>query len=164
MFRAMRRVKQQLSRETAMEILQKNTSGTLALLGDEDYPYAVPLSYVYSDGKLYFHSASTGHKIDAVAHHEKASFCVIDQDLIVPEKYTTLFRSVIAFGRAGLVENAEEKRQAITALAMKYAPDFPDGIGPEVAASLDHMAIVEMTVEHLTGKEAKALAAQRGSL
>lgn len=164
MFREMRRSRQQLSREAAEEILSRNTCGTLAVSGDDGYPYAVPLSYLYFGGKIYFHCAKTGHKIDAIRGCDKVSFCVIDQDLVMPEQYTTYYRSVIAFGRAGLVENAEEKRQAITALAMKYAPDFPDGIGPEVAASLDHMAIVEMTVEHLTGKEAKALAAQRGSL
>ena len=95
MFREMRRFKQLLPQETAIEILNRNTSGTLALIGDNDYPYAVPISYVYIDGKLYFHSAKSGHKIDAIIKHEKASFCVIDQDHIVPEKYTTYFRSVI---------------------------------------------------------------------
>ena len=121
MFRTMRRAKQQLSREAAVEILAKNTGGTLALLGDEDYPYAVPMSYVYFDGKLYFHSADTGHKIDAVARHEKASFCVIDQDRVVPEKYTTHYRSVIAFGRARLVEDAAEKRAIAIALVVAGA-------------------------------------------
>ena len=107
MFREMRRFKQLLPQETAIEILNRNTSGTLALIGDNDYPYAVPISYVYIDGKLYFHSAKSGHKIDAIIKHEKASFCVIDQDHIVPEKYTTYFRSVIAFGKVHLVEEYE---------------------------------------------------------
>ena len=74
----------------------------LALLGDNDYPYAVPISYVYDDGKVYFHSAKSGHKIDAIQRTAKASFCVIDEDLVVPEEYTTYFRSVIAFGRIRL--------------------------------------------------------------
>ena len=77
MFREMRRFKQLLPQETAIEILNRNTSGTLALIGDNDYPYAVPISYVYIDGKLYFHSAKSGHKIDAIIKHEKASFCVM---------------------------------------------------------------------------------------
>ena len=75
MFREMRRFKQLLPQETAIEILNRNTSGTLALIGDNDYPYAVPISYVYIDGKLYFHSAKSGHKIDAIIKHEKASYC-----------------------------------------------------------------------------------------
>ena len=97
-FREMRRKKQELSRQEIADILHKGTSGVLALLGDNDYPYAVPISYVYDDGKIYFHSAKSGHKIDAIQRTEKASFCVIDKDLVVPEEYTTYFRSVIAFG------------------------------------------------------------------
>jgi len=74
-FRAMRRLRQQLSEEESISILQKSTAGTLALLGDNDYPYAVPISYVYADGRLYFHSALNGHKVDAIRKCDKASFC-----------------------------------------------------------------------------------------
>lgn len=154
MFRGMRRFRQLLPQETAVEILNRNTSGILALSGDDDYPYAVPMSYVYADGKLYFHSAKTGHKIDAIKRSEKASFCVIDQDQIVPEKYTTFYRSVIAFGRARLVEEPEEIRRVATMLAVKYSADFKDGIAKEIDASIKHITIVEMAVDHMTAKEA----------
>lgn len=161
MFRNMRRSRQALPRETAVEILMRNTSGTLALLGDEDYPYAVPISYVYADGKLYFHSAITGHKIDAVKKHEKASFCIIDQDQVVPEKYTTHYRSLIAFGKIRLVENPEDMARIMTSLAMKYSAAFKEGIPKEVRSSIGHMAILEMTIEHMTAKEAVGLMNQR---
>ena len=128
MFREIRRKKQLLPEETVVEMLQRNTSGTLALLGDDDYPYAVPLSFIYLNGKLYFHSAKNGHKIDAVRNYEKASFCVIDCDQIVPEKFTTHYRSVIAFGKVRLIEEVEEMRSIATALAMKYSGDFADQI------------------------------------
>ena len=154
MFREMRRWKQQLPQETAVEILNRNTSGILALSGDDDYPYAVPLSYVYTDGKLYCHCAKSGHKIDAIKRSEKVSFCVIDQDQIVPEKYTTFYRSVIAFGRARLVEELEEIRRIATMLATKYSADFQDGIPKEIDSSIKHMAIIEMVIDHMTGKEA----------
>ncbi len=108
-FRDMRRKRQQLSVEESIGILQKATSGTLALLGDNGYPYAVPISYVYSEGKLYFHSALTGHKVDAIKSHDKASFCVIDNDDVKPHEYTTYFRSVIAFGRIHIIEDEVEK-------------------------------------------------------
>ncbi len=73
-FREMRRKRQQLTKERCIEILKNATSGTLALLGDNGYPYAVPISFVYSNGKLFFHSALSGHKIDAIRNHDKASF------------------------------------------------------------------------------------------
>ena len=87
-FREMRRKRQQLSEEESIGILQNATAGTLALLGDNDYPYAVPISYVYHERKLYFHSALAGHKVDAIRKCDKASFCVIDKDDVQPEKYT----------------------------------------------------------------------------
>ena len=154
MFRGMRRSKQQLPQETAVEILNRNTSGVLALYGDDGYPYAVPMSYVYADGKLYFHSAKTGHKIDAIRSNEKVSFCVVDQDLVVPEKYTTFFRSVIVFGRVGFVEDPGEMARIATMLAMKYAAEYKDGIPKEIHASIQNMAILELTIDHITGKEA----------
>ena len=154
MFRGMRRCKQLLSNEAAVEILERNTGGTLALLGDEGYPYAVPLSYVYADGKIYFHSAKAGHKIDAIKNCEKASFCVIDQDQIVPEKYTTYFRSVIAFGKMRLVEGEEEMRRIATVLAMKYSAEFAEGIPAEIDDCIKSMAILELSIDHMTAKEA----------
>jgi nitroimidazol reductase NimA-like FMN-containing flavoprotein (pyridoxamine 5'-phosphate oxidase superfamily) len=161
MFREMRRFKQLLPQETAVEILNRNTGGTLALLGDEDYPYAVPISYVYVDGKLYFHSAKTGHKIDAIKKHAKASFTVIDKDQIVPEKYTTYFRSVIAFGKVRLVEDMDEMREIATKLAMKYSPGFEEGIPAEIDSSIKNMAIIELEIEHMTAKEAIELVKMR---
>ena len=104
MFRPMRRFKQALSPEECRAVLERGTSGVLALSGDGGWPYAVPLSYVYADGKIYFHSAKSGHKVDAIRSCPRASFCVIDQDHIVPEEYTTYFRSVIAFGTVRILE------------------------------------------------------------
>jgi nitroimidazol reductase NimA-like FMN-containing flavoprotein (pyridoxamine 5'-phosphate oxidase superfamily) len=77
MFRQMRRKRQELSETEAIAMLESCTSGVLAVHGDDDYPYAVPLSFAYEDGKLFFHCATVGHKLDAVKRDEKASFCVI---------------------------------------------------------------------------------------
>ena len=162
-FREMRRKKQTLSQQEIANILHKGTSGVLALLGDNDYPYAVPISYVYDDGKIYFHSAKSGHKIDAIQKTAKASFCVIDKDLIVPAKYTTYFRSVIAFGQIRVIEDDREKRAAIEKLAIKYAPE-------DTAANRDNtinrewkpLCMLEMTIEHITGKEAIELVKENG--
>ena len=126
MFQSMRRFKQELNKEEIEEILQRNTAGTLALLGDDGYPYSVPISYVYQNGVLYFHSAKTGHKIDAIRNCNKASFSVIDQDVIIKERFTTHFRSVLAFGRISILEDPEEIDTCMRAIGTKYGNGDPD--------------------------------------
>ena len=155
MFREMRRKSQQLTEDECIEILMKNTSGVLAVLGDNGYPYAVPLSYIYDSGSLYFHCAKSGHKLDAIKNCDKVSFCVIDQDLVVPEKYTTYFRSVIIFGRASVVDQEDEIRSAIGKLAMKYNPgDSKDNRDSVIEKEYKAMCMVKIQIEHMTGKEA----------
>ena len=162
MFREMRRKKQVLPQAEAEAVLRKGTSGVLSLAGDDGYPYGVPISYVYADGKLYFHSATSGHKLDAVRRNPKASFCVIDQDEIVPEEYTSYFRSVIAFGQIRILEDEQEKWAAIEKLALKYAPDS-SAADREAAIRREWkpLCMLEMTVEHMTGKEAIELVRKR---
>lgn len=160
-FRPMRRSRQLLPDAEAIEMLQRGTHGTLAVLGDDGYPYAVPLSYVYADGKLYFHGARSGHKLDAIAACDKVSFCVVDRDEIVPEEYTTYFRSVICFGRARLVTDSDAVRRAVDLLAARYRP----GCDEERAAAIDRefatLGVIEMSIEHMTGKEAIELVRAR---
>ena len=153
-FRSMRRKRQQLSEEKSIGILQKSTAGTLALLGDNGYPYAVPISYVYADGKLYFHSALSGHKIDAIRNCDKASFCVIDQDEVHPEKYTTYFRSVIAFGRIHIIEDEQEKLATARLLGDRYNPNQEEALQKEIEKGLSRMVMIRFDIEHLTGKQA----------
>lgn len=158
MFREMRRKLQLLDEKESIAILEKGTAGVLALSGDQGYPYAVPISYVYSDLKIYFHSAVSGHKIDAIKNSDKASFCVIDQDCIVPEEYTTYYKSVIAFGKIRILEDETEKRDAIERLAKKYYPaDTWQGRTDTINEAWSRMYLLELTIEHLTGKAAKEL-------
>ncbi len=155
MFRPMRRGKQLLPPEESIQILEQGTSGVLAVAGDAGYPYAVPLSYVYMDGKLYFHCAKSGHKLDAIRRNSKASFCVIGQDAVVPLAYTTYFRSVIAFGQIRIVEDPACVQRAIQQLACKYAPaDSPEHRQQAIDRELAALCILEMEIEHITGKEA----------
>lgn len=156
MFREMRRSKQELPADEALRLLEAGSSGVLALLGDGGWPYAVPLSYAYAAGKLYFHCARAGHKLDAVRSEPRASFCVVAQDLVVPEKYTTHYRSVIAFGRVRILEDGDEKRRGIELLAERFAPDDSAGHRRRVVDSeWDNFCVLEFDIEHITGKEAK---------
>ena len=155
MFREMRRSKQVLAEDEVIAILEKGKSGVLALLGDDDYPYAVPISYVYCDSKIYFHGAKNGHKIDAIRKCFKASFCVIDQDQIIPEEYTTYFRSIIAFGKIRIMQDESEIRKAIMALALKYnQTDNPQGREAAINRDWKPLCMIEFDIEHITGKEA----------
>ena len=157
----MRRKRQQLSEEESIGILQKATAGILALLGDKGYPYAVPISYVYANGKLYFHSSLSGHKVDAIRNCDKASFCVIDKDDVQPEKYTTFFRSVIAFGRIHIIEDETEKLAMARMLGNRYNPNNDESLQKEIENGLSRMLMIRFDIEHLTGKEAIELVRQK---
>lgn len=163
MFREMRRNNQILSLVENRVVLDRGTAGVLAVSGDDNYPYAVPISYVYSGDKIFFHCAKTGHKIDAIARNNKVSFCVIDQDIVMQEEYTTRYRSVIVFGRARILENDAEKRSAIEILAAKYSPDFEDARLMEIERHFDRFCMIELQIEHMTGKEAIELIREKKS-
>ena len=163
MFQTMRRKRQELSREDTAAILERRTSGVLALAEEGGFPYAVPLSYVYTGDKLYFHCAKSGHKLELIRQNPKASFCVVDQDQIVPEEYTTYFRSAIVFGELRVMEDGPEKRAAIEALAAKYDPEGPaDGRQKEIDREWGALCVLEMKIIHMTGKEAIELVRARG--
>ncbi len=153
MFREMRRSKQLLSAENTEAVMRRCTNGILACMGDEGYPYAVPLSYVYHNGKIYFHTAKEGHKIDAIISNPKVSFTVVDEDKIISEEYTTYFRSVIVFGKARITENGEHL-EAFAALIEKYSADQPIEDKHKKASECAQAYIVAIDIEHMTGKEA----------
>ncbi|MCI8512747.1 MAG: pyridoxamine 5'-phosphate oxidase family protein [Lachnospiraceae bacterium] len=155
LFREMRRKRQALSMEETASVLYRGTSGVLAVSGDRGYPYAVPISYVYDGFRLYFHCAKAGHKLDAIRREAKASFCVVDQDQIVPEKFTTFFRSAIVFGRIHIVEDEARKREAIEKLAVKYAPESStEDRKMEIDREWLPLCVLEMEIEHMSGKQA----------
>ena len=163
MFREMRRKNQALSMEESAAVLTRGTSGVLALSGDNGYPYAVPISYVYDGARIYFHCAKAGYKLDAIKRDNKASFCVIDKDEVIPEEYTTNFRSVIVFGTIRAIQDEQEKREAIEKLALKYAPeDTAVRRKSAIDREWEPLCMLEMTIEHLTGKEAIELVRAKG--
>ena len=162
MFRPMRRKRQELTKEMTEDILHRNTAGVLALAGDEEFPYAVPISYVYDGEHIYFHSAAEGHKIDAIQKNPNASFAVIDQDEVIPEKYTTAYRSVVVFGSIRIIEDEGEKRSAVRKLAVKYAPDNTEQQhAAEIDGAWKRFCMLEMSIAHMTGKVGSALVAKK---
>jgi nitroimidazol reductase NimA-like FMN-containing flavoprotein (pyridoxamine 5'-phosphate oxidase superfamily) len=150
----MRRKKQLLSEAQTIEILETCTSGVLAVSGDDDYPYAVPLSYAYKDGKLYFHFAVAGHKLDGILKNNKVSFCVIQTDQVIQNTFTTHFSSAIVFGRARILTEDSEKKFALECLAEKYSPNYLAEGQTEIKREWNRVCAAELKIEHMTGKAA----------
>ena len=162
MFREIRRFKQALEKEECEKILREASSGILAVHGDEGYPYTVPMSYFYEDGKIYFHSAKSGHKIDAIRANSKVSFCVVTVDEPQPEKFSGDFRSVVAFGKARIIEDDAEKWKIKEIITKKYAPNaLQNAVDAKIDVRFKAVSIIVMDVEHLSGKESMDLVKMR---
>lgn len=159
MERKMRRIRQLLPEEECIGILENGKVAVWAVAGDDNYPYAVPINYVYSDGHIYIHCAKQGHKLDAIRRNPKCSICIIDKDDVVQNEFTSYFRSVIAFGLAGIIEEEYKIIEALRLLCGKYCP----GIDPddEIQKFLRNVCIVCIKLTEVTGKEAIELVRMR---
>ncbi|MBQ3010580.1 MAG: pyridoxamine 5'-phosphate oxidase family protein [Oscillospiraceae bacterium] len=153
MFREVVRKKQELSEADCIAILKHEVRGVLAVLGDDEYPYAVPTNYWYNkeDGKLYFHSGKSGHKIDAIKRHDKVSFCVYDSGTHKEGDWALTFKSVIVFGRIELVEDYDFAMDIARRLSLKFTFDT-DYIEHEVANYGAGTLVFALVPEHITGK------------
>lgn len=152
-FRQMRRSKQQLSREECVRILEEQKRGVLSLLGDGGYPYGIPMDHWYcrDDGKLYFHCAREGHKLDAVAGCDKAGYCVLDEGFRREGEWALNFRSVVVFGRVRVVEDEDKKREICTALVRRFTDD-EEYLQKELRSAFSRVCCLEFSIEHMTGK------------
>ena len=153
MFRPMRRYKQQISREDCIRILKEEPRGVLSMIGDDGYPYGIPLNHWYceEDGKLYFHGAKTGHKIDAITACDKVSYCVYDRGWRKEGDWALNINSVVVFGRIRLVTDTEKAREIATGICRKFTDD-EDYIQKELKSALSRVQCLELTPEHMTGK------------
>ena len=148
MFKNMRRKERQSTEECAVAILEKCEYGVLATVSQDGYPYGVPLSYIYKDAGIYFHSAVVGHKLDNIAANRNVSFCVVGEKQSLPEKFTTSYESVVVFGQASQVTGEEKK----AALLAKYSPAYLEKGKAYIENSEDKTTVIKITIEHMTGK------------
>ena len=153
MFREMVRKKQQLPEAECIEILKREKRGVLSLLGDDDYPYGIPLNHYYNeaDGRLYFHSGKKGHKIDALRRHEKASFCVYDEGFRRDGEWALNIRSVIVFGRIEIISDTKTVYEISRQLSRKFTQDGKY-IEDEIRKSGPGTLMFALVPEHMTGK------------
>ncbi len=158
-FRPLRRSGQALSREECEEILASQPTGILAVTGDGGYPYTVPVNHIYSGGRIFFHCATQGHKIDAIRADSRVSFCVIAKDDVVPEKQTTAYISVIVFGRARIIEDDDELRRVALEIGRKFAAGYRAECEKETEDYIARgkLCCVEILPEHISGKAGREI-------
>ena len=156
MFREMLRKKQQLTQETCIEILKKEPRGVLSVLGDDGYPYGMPMNHYYceEDGNIYFHSGKNGHRVDALKHCDKASFCVYDGGFRREGEWALNVSSVIVFGRIELIEDQEKIYKIARLLSYKFTND-EEYIEHEIQKSGPGTMMFALVPEHMTGKLVK---------
>ena len=161
MFRELRRKIQLLSEQETLRVLEEGKTGIVGVLGDDGYPYTVPINYVSLEDKIYFHSAKKGHKVDAIAKEPKVSMTVVEKDDVVSREFTTYFRSIQLFGKAYVVEDEAERNVAFRALCEKFSGADLDRYEEIMSKEAAAAAIVRIDIEHITGKESMELVNQR---
>ena len=151
MFREMRRIKNQMSDEKAIDFLLKGQEGVLGTISsDNGYPYTVVVNYVFYNGKLYFHTAKTGHKVDNIINNNRVSFSVFGNVKVIEETFTTKYQSVTVFGKAKVIPS---NREVLFELIRKYSPNFLKEGRAYVEKEFAGPDLVEIEIEHITGKE-----------
>ncbi len=151
MFREMRRSEQALTYDEMIEVLKKETRGVLSVQGDDGYPYGVPIDHYYDEesGKLYFHGAKFGHRVDAIKRDPKVSYCVFGQEYQKEGDWAKYFKSVI--GKAELIEDYDETIYWSVKLCSKFACS-QEYIDEEVEIHGPKTLCFSIDIENMNGK------------
>jgi len=155
MFREIRRKDRLVSNEAGVELLKKSDYGVLSVLGDDDYPYGVPVNFAYKDNFIYIHCFLDGHKVDAIKKHPKVCMTVVGDSVVLKDQIATNYISAIAFGTAEIVAPPEvEKRKiAFDAILDKYIPGEEERTSKYVADNDKNTNAIIIKIEHLTCKQ-----------
>ena len=154
MFRPIRRIKREISLDAAKQLLITERRGVLAVNGDDGYPYAIPLNYIYdeADNRIYFHGAKAGHKIDSIRACDKVCFTVYGNETVKEEAWAPFMQSAVVFGRCHLIEDRDQSIELVKKLAMKYYPNEALA-DEEIEKSGNHFQMFEIEIEHMSGKQ-----------
>lgn len=150
----MRRFKQEVSREECLEILEKAPRGILSVLGENGYPYAIPMNFFLADGRIYFHCAMAGHKLDAVRADDRVCFTVLSEPVRNPGEWWNCFTSVVCFGRIAVVGDEARKDALLRRLGAKLFPAGYD-LETDMARNAPRALVLELTIDHMTGKKVR---------
>ena len=153
MFRELVRKNKQLSQEECIRLLTEEKRGVLSVLGDDDYPYGMPMNHFYNDedGKIYFHCGNVGHRLEALQKHDKVSFCVYDKGHREDGHWAYKVKSVIVFGRMEIIDDMDKIIDITTKLSYKFIQD-DEYIKGEIASSAHRTLLLQLNPEHICGK------------
>ncbi|MDP3386821.1 MAG: pyridoxamine 5'-phosphate oxidase family protein [Eubacteriales bacterium] len=154
MFRDLRRIDRKMDSPSVETILKDGDYGVMSCVGDHGYGYGVALNYVYYDNAIYFHSACDGHKLDAIENYNKVSFLVVGKSLVIPDELRTQYESVIAFGKASIVDG-QEKADALFRIGDKYSKGFEAIVKDEIEKLFSNTCVVKIQIDHKEGKSAE---------
>lgn len=156
MFRELVRKNRAISKEKCIALLKNEKRGVLSVVGDEDYPYAMPLNHFYNeeDGCIYFHTGKSGHRTDSLKKHNKVSFCVHDEGYRDEGDWALNISSVIVFGRMELCEDIDTISHITTLLSHKFTND-DEYIKNEIEHYASKTLLLKLNIEHMTGKKIK---------
>ena len=150
----MRRFKQEISKEECIEILSNEKRGVLSVIGDDGYPYGLPLNHYYDKDKncIYFHGAKEGHKVDAIKNNNKVSFCVFEKGVKRQDHWSYDVRSVIIFGKAQFIEDKDESIKISSNIWWRFNNDKKE-LEEEINHSASRVMCIKVDIEHMTGKK-----------
>ncbi len=152
MFKKIRLQDRAVNAEKAIEIITKGSYGVLSTIGEDGYPYGVPLNYTYFDDCICFHCAQEGHKLENLDFNNKVSFCVVTKSDVLSNEFDTDYESAIAFGNASVIADEAEKRNILLSLLNKYSGDYLKAGNGYIKKYWDETRVVKIKIEHLSGK------------
>lgn len=153
MFREMRRIKQELPLEEAKSLLMKNKRGVLSFNGEDDYPYAIPINFLYDEkeNKIYFHGAKTGYKLDCINKNNKACFVTYGDQELSENGWSYYLKSLVAFGEIEIIEDRDLAAQKLIELASRYFPSMEE-INEVMERSFKNALVYSLNIQHMTCK------------
>ena len=152
MFRAIRLKDRIVDDEKAIEIIKKGSYGVLSTIGEDGYPYGVPLNYTYFDNCICFHCAQKGHKLENINFNKKVSFCVVTKSDVLGNEFDTDYESAIAFGEATVITDDLEKKDILISVLNKYSADYLKAGDNYMKKYWDGTKVIKIKIEHLSGK------------
>lgn len=153
MFRKMRRIKNEIPEEEAKKLLRNNKRAAFSVIGDEGYPYTVPINFYFDEeeNRIYFHCAKSGHKLDAIRENNKVCFTTWDDGYLEDGDWAYYVSSCVVFGRARLIEDMDLIVKKIRPFALKYYPTAEE-VDAEIARDVNRVQMIAIDIEHISGK------------